>query len=297
MSAASALERIAAGEVLIGDGALGTMLFARGLVPGSCPELANVEHPEWLGEIATAYRDAGADVLSTNTFGGSPIKLMDYGLDGRTEELNRRAVEIVREAAGERALVAASVGPTGKLLEPVGDVTAEQVRETYERQVAGILEGGPDLVIVETMMDPAEAVLAVRAVKHLSPTTPVVATMTFDATPRGFFTMMGTTVPQAAAALRDAGADVVGSNCGNGIEVMVEIARTFREATDLPLIIQSNAGLPEPRAGELSYPESPEFMAGHASGLLDLGVAIVGGCCGTTPEHIRTFRAMVDGRG
>jgi 5-methyltetrahydrofolate--homocysteine methyltransferase len=296
MSGPGLLERIAGGEVLVGDGALGTMLFERGLAPGACLELVNVEHPDWLTDITEAYRQAGSDLVTTNTFGGSSIKLADYGLEDRTEELNRRGVEIVREAADGSALVAASVGPTGKLLQPIGDVSVEQVRESFERQVAGILEGGPDVVIIETMMDPAEAVLAVGAAKSLSPNTPVIATMTFDATPRGFFTMMGTTVPQAVSALQGAGADVVGSNCGNGIDAMVELARAFRDATDGPLIIQSNAGMPEQRAEGLVYPESPEFMATRAATFLDVGVAIVGGCCGTTPEHISALRAMVDGR-
>jgi 5-methyltetrahydrofolate--homocysteine methyltransferase len=288
------LETVRGGGILVGDGAWGTMLMARGLELGDCPEAVNLENPETLGEIASLYLDAGADVITTNTFGGSPLKLDAYGLADRTEEINRLAVQTLRSAIGDRAYVSASVGPTGKILKPYGDTEPEELSESFLRQIGALIEAGADLICVETMMDLNEAKLAVAAARSHSRKIPIMATMTFDATPRGFFTMMGTSVEQAAAGLEEAGADVIGTNCGNGIEKMVEIARDFDRATKLPIVIQSNAGLPENRAGEVIYPETPEFMAGEAAQLLDLGVAVIGGCCGTGPDHIRALRALVD---
>ncbi len=288
------LERIAAGETLVGDGALGSLLLARGLAPGECPESWNLSRPEVIEEIASLYREAGADILQTNTFGASPMKLARHGLAERTEEINRLAVEIARRAAAGRAFVCASCGPSARLLKPYGDADPQEVLESFERQARILIEAGVQAFCVETMTDLAEAVLAVKAAKSVSPSTPVMATMTFDRTPRGFFTIMGNDVPSSAAGLADAGADIVGSNCGNGIENMVEIAREFRRSTRLPVLIQSNAGLPEIVAGQAVYSETPEFMAGKARDLIEAGVSIIGGCCGTTPEHVRAMRRAVD---
>ena len=289
----SLLERLAAGEVLIGDGAWGTLLMTRGLTPGEAPETLNRSRPEVLEEIARLYLEAGADLVTTNSFGGSPARLRRYGLDGQTEEINRAAVEAVRRAVGRRACVSASVGPSGHVLKPYGDSDPAEIGAGFERQIRALAEAGADLVCIETMTDLAEAVLAVRAARAVAPALPVLATMTFERTRRGFFTVMGASVEQAARELGEAGADILGSNCGNGSEVMVEIAREFRAHTARPIAIQPNAGLPEPRGGETVYPETPEFMAEQARALVKAGVSIVGGCCGTTPEHIRALRAVV----
>ncbi|MCP4897444.1 MAG: methionine synthase [bacterium] len=288
------LETVRGGRILVGDGAWGTMLMARGLKQGECPEAVNLENPETLAEIASLYLNAGADIITTNTFGGSSLKLAAYGLEERTEEINRCAVEALQPTVGSRAYISASVGPTAKILKPYGDTAPEEVSESFNRQIGALIDVGVDLICIETMMDLSEARLAVAAARSLSTDIPVVVTMTFDATPRGFFTMMGNSIQQAAADLKDAGADIIGSNCGNGIEKMVEIAQEFKRHSDLPIIIQSNAGLPETRAGELIYPESPEFMADEAKQLIDLGVAIIGGCCGTGPDHIRALRSLID---
>jgi 5-methyltetrahydrofolate--homocysteine methyltransferase len=190
--------------------------------------------------------------------------------------------------------VTACIGPCGAMLKPYGNADPDDVLAGYRRQIEALVAAGIDGVFVETMIDLTEATLAVRAAKAVAPDLPVLATMTFDATPRGFFTVMGVSVEQAATGLRAAGADAVGSNCGNGIEKMVEIARAFRDATDLPLVIQSNAGLPDTSTGTAVYPETPEFMAARIPDLLAAGVSIIGGCCGTTPAHIRAFRAAID---
>jgi 5-methyltetrahydrofolate--homocysteine methyltransferase len=286
-------ERLRAGHILVGDGAWGTMLMARGLRPGEPPEGLNLSRPEVLEEIATQYLDAGADLITTNTFGGSPSRLRQFGLDQQTEAINRAAVEAVRRAVGHRAYVSASVGPCGHVLKPYGDADPDEIEAGYLRQIRALAEAGADLVCIETMTDLAEALLAVRAARSAAPSLPIMATMTFDKTRRGFFTVMGTTIDQAASELGNAGADIVGSNCGNGSETMVEVAREFRSRTSRPIAIQPNAGLPEYRDGVLVYAETPEFMADRARELLAAGVSIIGGCCGTTPEHVRAWRAIV----
>jgi 5-methyltetrahydrofolate--homocysteine methyltransferase len=288
------LDRVTGGEVLVVDGAMGTMLIARGLQPGACPEEWNLTRPEVLEEIASLYLEAGADVITANTFGASPMKLAPYGLAGMTEEINAAGVAAVRKVVGDKAYVLGDVGPSGRLLKPYGDVDPEEVYDSFERQAEALIDAGIDVIFVETMTDLNEATFAVEAIKAVSSGFPVVATMTFDETPKGFRTIMGVGVEDAAAGLAAAGADVVGSNCGNGIENMVKIAREFRAHTDLPLIIQSNAGLPEMVNGELIYSETPEFMAARVGDVLDSGVTVIGGCCGTTPEHIKAIRAAVD---
>jgi 5-methyltetrahydrofolate--homocysteine methyltransferase len=269
---------------------MGSFLMERGLKPGDAPESFNLERPDVLREVAGLYLEAGAEVVQTNTFGGSALKLAAYGLDDRTEEINRLAVEAVREVVGDRAYVSGSCGPSGATLRPYGDAAPDDVRESFRRQVRGLVEAGVDVLCVETMTDLNEARLAVEASKGVSAGIPVMATMTFDATPRGFYTIMGVDIPSAAEGLLEAGADLVGSNCGNGIENMVAIAREFRACTDAPMLIQSNAGLPQLMDGAVVYGESPQFMAEKARELLGIGVQVVGGCCGTTPEHISAIR-------
>ncbi|MBD3349694.1 MAG: methionine synthase [Candidatus Eisenbacteria bacterium] len=287
------LERIESGPVIIADGAMGSFLMERGLGPGESPESMNLTRPEVLREIAGLYLEAGAELVQTNTFGGSAIKLALYDLDDRTEEINRKAVEAVRETVDDRAYVSGSCGPCGGMLKPYGDLSPDDMRESFRRQMSALVGAGVDVLCVETMTDMGEATIAVETAREVSADIPVMATMTFDATPRGFYTIMGVDIPGAASALLAAGANLVGSNCGNGIENMVEIARQFRACTDAPLLIQSNAGLPETVGGEVVYPETPEFMAEKARGLLDAGVSVIGGCCGTTPEHTRAIASAL----
>ena len=285
--------RLASGRILIADGAMGTYLMAHGLKAWDCPEMVNLKNPAILEEIARLYFEAGAEIVLTNTLGGSPCKLMMYDLDDATEEINANAVKAARKVVGREAYIAASCGPSGRTLKPYGDTEPAEVRASFARQIEALVAAGTDLLCVETMMDLAEAVLAIEAARGISSDLPILATMTFNATPRGFYTIMGNSVADSANALRAAGADVIGSNCGSGIVNMVAIAREFAAHTDCPLIIQSNAGLPEIVNGQTVYSETPEFMAAEARGLVEAGVAIIGGCCGTTPEHIRALREMV----
>jgi 5-methyltetrahydrofolate--homocysteine methyltransferase len=290
----SLLGRLKDGEILVADGAMGTMLFDYGLKPGEPPESFNLTRPEVLEEIASLYLDAGAEIIQTNTFGASPLRLSFYSLEDKTEEINRNAVIAVKKVVGDRAYVSASCGPSGRLLKPYGESEPEEIYNSFERQIKALIHAGVDAICIETMTDLREATLAIKAAKTVSPLTPVMATMTFDPTPKGFYTVMGVSIEDAARELKAAGADIIGSNCGNGIENMIKIAKEFTQHTQLPIIIQSNAGLPEMQGDKPIYSETPEFMAEKAKELVSTGVSIIGGCCGTTPEHIRAIRKMVD---
>jgi 5-methyltetrahydrofolate--homocysteine methyltransferase len=285
---------VSRGRVLLADGAIGSLLMARGLARGAAPESLNLSHPEILEEIARLYLDAGAQIIQTNTFGASPLKLANYGLADQTVAINENAVRAVRRAVGERAYVSASCGPSGKILLPYGDTEAEKMSESFKTQMKSLIDAGVDIICVETMSDINEAQLAIQAARSVSPSIPIMATMTFEATARGFFTIMGVTIEKACRELEKAGANLIGSNCGNGSEQMVAIAREFRKFTSLPLLIQANAGVPELRDGQVHYPETPEYMAKMSLELIKAGVAVIGGCCGTTPEHIRAMRAVLD---
>lgn len=292
----SILKRLKKGEIFVADGAMGSMLMQRGLPAGMPPETFNLSHPEILEEITRLYYNAGAEILQTNTFGASPLKLADYSLEEKTEEINRNALKAALNAVDGNAFISASCGPSGKLLKPYGDIESEVMYDNFYRQLNVLINDGIDVVCVETMTDVQEAVLAVKAAKSIAPDIPVMATMTFDSTPRGFFTIMGVDIPTAVQQLTAAGADIVGSNCGNGIETMILIAREFNQLTPLPLIIQSNAGLPELRNNLPYYPETPGFMAEKSIDLVQAGVSIIGGCCGTTPEHIHEIRKALKPR-
>ncbi len=293
----SLTERLADGDVLVGDGAWGTMLMARGLPAGAAPETFALSRPDLIEEVARLYVEAGADLITTNTFGGTPARLADCGLGDRVAEVNRLAVEAARRAVGTAALVSGSMGPTGRMLRPYGEADPAEVAEGFFEQARALAGAGVDLFCIETMIALEEARLAVSAARRAAPGVPIVATMTFERSRRGFFTVMGDSVASVARGLAEAGADLVGSNCGNGIATMMEIARAFREVTPLPLAIQSNAGLPELVEGRLVYAETPGMFAEAVPALVAAGVRLVGGCCGTTPAHVRAVRDALRGGG
>ena len=286
------LARLQRGELLISDGATGTFLQQHGLEPGGCPEEFNASHPEVVREMARQYFDAGSDMVLTNSFGGTVFMQKKYGYGERVSEFNRLAAEHVRSQAPDGKFVVGSIGPTGEFLEPLGPVSESEMYDAFSVQVRALEAGGADAVVVETMTAVEEAALAVRAARENTGLV-VMATMVFDKGPRGFFTMMGITPEAAVHAMEDAGAHVVGSNCGNGIDYMVDIARRMRAETNRYLLIHSNAGIPAMQGGRIIYPESPEYMAERFRELVDLGVNIIGGCCGTGPEHIRALAAAV----
>ncbi|MCH8069977.1 MAG: homocysteine S-methyltransferase family protein [Candidatus Marinimicrobia bacterium] len=288
------LDRLSNGEIIVADGAIGTILIQNGLKPGDCPESFNLDKPDILKEITKLYLKSEAEIIQTNTFGASPMKLSSYGLEEKTEEINQKAVSIVKRIVNGNAYISGSCGPTGGILQPYGDVEPDEIFQGFKRQIQALIIAGVDVICIETMISLQEATLAVKASKAVSPKTPVIATMTFDKTTKGYYTIMGVNVKEAAAGLEEAGADIIGSNCGNGIENMVEIAFEFKKVTSFPLIIRSNAGQPKIKNGQLFYPEKPEFFAEKIPELIDAGVAIIGGCCGTNPEYIRAIKKTVE---
>jgi len=281
------LELIAQGRTLVSDGAWGTFLQAKGLQTGKCPEQWNEIHPKEVLDIAQGYIDAGADMIETNSFGGNCFKLETFGLEDQVYSFNRKAAEISRLAAGDTKYVLGSVGPTGKML-LMGDVTEEELYQAFKEQAIALYEGGADAIILETMTAIDEATIAVRAARENTPCI-VICTMTFDhLLTGGYRTMMGVSPAEMVVALKEAGVHIVGANCSNGIEGMIEITEEIRAVdADIPVLIHANAGLPVLQGSCTVFPESPDMMAAFAPRLARAGANIIGGCCGTTPEHIR----------
>jgi len=278
------IRRLVAERPVVTDGAWGTQLQARGLEIGASPDGWNLTQPEKVEEVARAYVEAGSQVILTNTFGANRFVLSRQGLAEKVAEINRAGVEISRRAAGDRAMVFASIGPSGKML-AVGEVTALELEEAFAEQAEAIAAAGADAIVIETMSDPAEAKAAVAAVRRTG--LAVVASMTFDSGRDKDRTLMGTTPEQAAEALLDAGADCVGSNCGQGVAGFVAICRRLAAAAELPIWIKANAGLPEIVDGQTVYRQTPAEFADFVPALVEAGASFIGGCCGTTPEFIR----------
>ena len=282
------------GRVLVSDGAWGTFLFQKGLQTGTCPEQWCVDHPEEVGDIASSYIEAGSDMVETNSFGGSAFKLEHYGLSDRTAEFNEAAARISSMAAGGDKWVIASIGPTGKML-ITGDVTREELYDGFKEQAVALEKGGADAICIETMSDIDEAVQAVKAARE-NTDLEVICTFTFERTIQGDYrTMMGVSPVEAARAAMEAGADIIGTNCGNGFERMIDIVKEIRTVSpDIPVLVHANAGLPQNIDGVDVFPDTPEQMASLVPDLVDAGANIIGGCCGTTPDHIRAIRQAVD---
>ena len=247
--------------------------------------------------MARDYFDAGSDMVLTNSFGGSVFMQKKYGFNGRVAEFNRLAAEhAASQKPDDRHYVVGSVGPTGEMMEPLPDgVTESEMYDALAEQIVALAEGGADAILVETQMALEEAVTGVRAARE-NTDLPVLATMVFDLGPRGFFTMMGTTPEKAVTGLREAGADVVGANCGNGIDRMVDLADQMRAVDDGPMLIHSNAGIPDMKNGQIIYNEGPDYMAERFKRLADMGINILGGCCGTGPDHITALRRVIPHR-
>ncbi len=237
-------------------------------------------------EIHRRYYEAGADVVHTNTFGGNPVKLADRGLAERTEALNLAAVRLAREVCPDGRFVAGDMGPTGKMLRPLGELGVEDAEAAFLVQARALVRGGADLLSIETMFSLEEALAALRAAKAAGDL-PVVAAVTFNRTRRGFFTMMGESAGQCVAALESAGADAIGTNCSLASRDMVDLARELRSLTDRPLLVQANAGKPVTRQGITFYEQPPEEFGRDAGHQREAGANMIGGCCGTTPEFIR----------
>ncbi len=285
------LTDIDASTCIPSDGAWGTQLQVLGLTPGSPPELWNLEHPDRVARVARSYAEAGSKVVLTNTFGGNRFVLGRHGLEGKLADINVHGARISREAAGDAALIFGSMGPTGVLLME-GTVPEDEIYGTYRLQAASLHRGGVDAILIETMVDVAEMSIAARAAHDATPL-PVVLSMTFESGRDRARTMMGVTPEQAVAAMQLAGAWMVGANCGVGPENYVAVCRRMRAVTTLPVWIKANAGMPVVKEGGVEYPQDAATFAGFAGMLRSAGANVIGGCCGTTPEHIRRLSAAL----
>ena len=313
----SLLSRLKEG-ILIADGAIGTMLLNGGLGTGECPEEWNVSHRKEVKAIHEAYLRAGCNLILTNTFGGNGFKLRRFGLENRSDELNLTGARIAKEAINQAMLdtkdltgqvsdtlggcsdarpifVLGDVGPTGEFMEPVGSVKPEQFYQVFKEQILALIEGGIGAVIIETMSSLEECQTAVRAAKE-NTNLPVIVSMSFDPGKRGFRTMMGVDIRTMVKGLSESGADVIGTNCGGiGLEEMAEVIKEMRTLTDKPLMAQPNAGKPALVDGKTVYNESPETMAIQVKELVQAGANIIGGCCGTTPQHMTKISEAIRG--
>ena len=279
-------------EVVILDGAWGTELQARGLAAGECPDEWNLSHADQVAAVAAAYADAGSEIILTNTFRSNRIALAGYRLADRVVELNTAGVGHSKRGAAGRAKVFGSVGPSGKVL-AAGEVTEDELREAFEEQVNAMAAADAKGIVIETMSEIAEAVIAVMAARKTG--LPVVASMAYDTGRNKDRTMTGATPEQAAVQLAEAGADIIGANCGCGIELYVGICARLHAATGKPIWIKANAGLPEMTNGETRYHMGAQEFAGFAHQLRDAGATYIGGCCGTNPEFIRALHAALKG--
>ena len=279
-------EQVQSNRILISDGAWGTFLQEKGLRPGECPELWCVTRRPDVLEIAQSYIAAGADMILTNSFGGTRLKLDSFGLGDRAAELNEAAAAISREAAGPDQHVLGSMGPTGKML-LMDDITEQDMLDAFKEQAMALERGGADAACIETMSALDEAGIAIRAVRE-NTKMEIICTFTFERTVQGDYrTMMGVAPSEMARSCLEAGADIIGTNCGNGFSRMIDIVREIRKAApDTPILVHANAGMPENRNGKNVFPETPEMMAAMVPALIDAGADIIGGCCGTTPAHI-----------
>jgi 5-methyltetrahydrofolate--homocysteine methyltransferase len=282
--------------VLVLDGAMGTQLFTRGLVSGGSPEEWNITHPERVQDVHRAYVEAGSQVILTNSFGGTRYRLKLHNLQDRVVELNRAAAQNARavaDAAGHRVLVAGSMGPTGELLEPMGTMTYDECRAAFAEQAQGLVEGGADILWVETMSDLNEIKAAIEGARQASADIPVCATMSFDTHGRS---MMGVTGAQLARELSDLGLTAIGANCGNNIpDTEAALAQMHAAAPEMILIAKANAGMPRYEGSKLVYDGTPEVMGAYADRVRRNGIQLVGACCGSGPEHIRMMRQVLSG--
>lgn len=291
------LQNVFGKRVLVCDGAMGTQLFLRGLKPGVCGELWNIERPADVRAIHAAYVAAGCDLITTNTFGATSTMLSRHGLDKRVAEINEAGAKMAREAAGDKAWVLGDVGPFGDFLEPAGEMTVPELTEIFQEQIKGLRAGGADGIIIETMADPAEAIVATDVARAIGGDWPVIATFSFAISADGVFrTMMGLTPEQIVKAMVAAGVSAVGTNCGTGMSLADYLAlakELVAAAGNTPVIIQPNAGAPQQTESGIRYLATPADMADIVPTLMASVVKVIGGCCGTTPEHLKAMAAAV----
>jgi len=281
-------------KTILFDGALGTMLMESGHDSAKGPILLNLEQPDLVADIQKQYYEAGSDVVVTNTFGGNPLKLAAAGLEQQLEPLNREGVRLTRQACPNGKFVAGDMGPCGKMLKPLGEVTLEEMQENFFRQADVLIDAGVDLITLETMYSLEEALAAVSGVRRTGDILLLVS-ITFSQTPHGFFTMMGDDIARCTSALEDAGVDMIGANCTLNSSDIIGLTTELRAATVKPILIQPNAGQPVTHKGQTYYEQSPAEFAADAGKIKAAGADMIGGCCGTTPEFIKEVAAVLAG--
>ena len=288
------LNEIKSKKIFLLDGATGTYLQNHGLEPGGCPELMNKENPDVISSMADSYFKNGSDIVLTNSFGGNRYRLSHYDLDNDVFELNKLSAMLAREKSEKYIdkYVFGSIGPTGEFLEPLGSVSEADMYDSFANQMNGLFEGGVDGFLIETQIATEETKLAIKVAKE-NFNVLIVASAVYDKGPKGYFTMFGLKPKESLKIFFESGAHVVGTNCGNGSENMVEIAKQLRSVTDKPLIVQANAGIPKIKKQDIIYPESPEFMQEKYKDLIENKINFIGGCCGTNSEHIRFFHELI----
>ncbi len=282
------LTKLLAETPVITDGAWGTQIQNLGLEAGACPDAWNLENPTAIEKVAASYVEAGSRIILTNTFGASRIMLERHGLSAKAAAINRAGAEISRRAASDKAFVFGSIGPSGKLYF-TGEISEQDLSDAFEEQAMGLAEGGVHGIVIETISELDEAKIALRAARKTG--LPVVVSMVYDSGQEFDRTMMGTTPEEEASNLKNEGADVIGANCGMGIEFILTVTKRLRAATDLPLWIKPNAGLPEVVDGKVTYNITPAQFSAHALNVRAAGADFIGGCCGTSPAFIRELKS------
>ena len=288
------LNDIKSKKIFLLDGATGTYLQNHGLEPGGCPELMNKENPDVISSMADSYFKNGSDIVLTNSFGGNRYRLSHYDLDNDVFELNKLSAMLAREKSEKYIdkYVFGSIGPTGEFLEPLGSVSEADMYDSFANQMNGLFEGGVDGFLIETQIATEETKLAIKVAKE-NFNVLILASAVYDKGPKGYFTMFGLKPKESLKIFFESGAHVVGTNCGNGSENMVEIAKQLRSFTDNPLLVQANAGIPKIKKQDIIYPESPEFMQEKYKDLIENKINFIGGCCGTNSEHISFFHKLI----
>ena len=287
------LETLKQKKILVSDGAMGTELQKRGLIPGNCPEEFNITHPEIIKSIYNEYYTAGSDIVTTNSFGANRYRLKFFGYEKKVEEFNEASVRLAKEICPKDKFIAGSIGPLGEIIEPLGTISELDAFNAFAEQAAILENSGVDVIFIETMMALEEISIAVKAVKDKT-NLPISASMTFELGKAGLKTPWGVDIKTAVKTLTELGVDIIGSNCGKGFDEMVEVVKEFKSVTNKPIIAQANAGLPEFINGESVYNETAQIIAPKVKNILKAGAKIIGGCCGTNPHHIKKLREIAD---
>ncbi len=280
-------------RIVLLDGANGSQLIKLGLPKGVCPELWNLEKPEVVKNIHKGYFDAGADAVLTNTFGGNRLKLASYGLEKKVFEINFKGAELANEVKSENKFVGGDIGPTGKFLKPHGPHTPEEFEEIFNEQALALIKGGVDFIIIETIYDLKEAICAVKGAKRAG-NVPIFASLTFNKTKRGYFTLMGNSAEEVVRELEKEGVNGIGTNCTLNSEQMVPLVEEIRKLTSLPLIVQANAGQPTiDSKGNINYEQPIDDYVKYIPDIIEKGANVVGGCCGTDPQYIERMSQII----